>query len=290
MFCSRQFPALIVLTASVLMPITFAAQKTSQVVANHMRWKNHDAVLTNAVAWQEERDGHWVTVVLLTDRPVAPAALTPGVTPDALMEQSQAQGVSFAFLTGGVPLPQPSFHVGYREGGRINTATATGTGGFEIQSHSPTRVKGRVVYQPFSVGEKDESAWAVDFDVPVVRGDATRMAKEGEALAAGGGAPGTDLLAVQRAKLAMDYATLQAYASAELTTFLQDASARTKNLQMLKSMTAPQARIIGGLRTGDRATIYWIQQFPSALDNRCVDAMVFQGGKWRSMESACQSE
>jgi len=196
MFCSRQFPALIVLTASVLMPITFAAQKTSQVVANHMRWKNHDAVLTNAVAWQEERDGHWVTVVLLTDRPVAPAALTPGVTPDALMEQSQAQGVSFAFLTGGVPLPQPSFHVGYREGGRINTATATGTGGFEIQSHSPTRVKGRVVYQPFSVGEKDESAWAVDFDVPVVRGDATRMAKEGEALAAGGGAPGTDLLAV----------------------------------------------------------------------------------------------
>jgi hypothetical protein len=88
----------------------------------------------------------------------------------------------------------------------------------------------------------------------------------------------------------MDYATLQAYASPELTTFLQDAGARTKNLQMLKNMTAPQARIIGGLKTGDRATIYWIQQFPSALDNRCVDAMVLQSGKWRSMESACQSE
>ncbi len=72
--------------------------------------------------------------------------------------------------------------------------------------------------------------------------------------------------------------------------FLQDAGARAKNLAIVKSMTAPQARIVGGLKTGDRATVYWVQQFPSAVDNRCVDAMVFKDGKWRSVESACQSE
>lgn len=275
-----------------LLPMAAAAQtqKTSQVAANHMRWNNHDAVLANAIAWQEERDGHWVTVVLLTDRPVAPAALTAGTTPHDLMEQSQAQGVSFAVMTGGVPLPQSGFDVAYRDGGRIGTTTATGTGGFEIQSHSATRVTGRVVYQPFVVGARDETAWAVDFDAPIVRGNAARMAAEGDALPAGGGEPGRDLLALQRARLAMDYPTLQAYASPELTTFLQDAGARTKNLQMLKSMTPPQARIIGGSRRGERATIYWIQQFPSALDNRCVETMVLKDGKWRSVDSACQSE
>jgi hypothetical protein len=278
------------LTALALLPAAAAAQKTSQVAPNHMRWSNHDAVLAHAVAWQEERDGHWVTVVLLTDRPVAPTALVPGTTPHQLMEKSQAQGVSFAFMTGGVPLPQSGFDVGYRDGARIGTATATGTGGFEIQSHTATRVKGRVVYQPFAIGGKDESAWAVDFDAPVVRGDAKRMAAEGEALGPGGGQAGTDLLALQRAKLAMDYATLQAYASAELATFLQDAGARAKNLAMLKSMTAPQSRIVGGLKTGDRALIYWVQQYPAALDNRCVDAMVLKDGKWRSNESACQAE
>jgi hypothetical protein len=267
-----------------------AAQKVSQVAPNHMRWNNHDAVLAHAVAWQEERDRHWVTVVLLTDRPVAPAALVAGTTAHQLMEQSQTQGVSFAFMTGGVPLPESGFHVGYRDGARIGTSTATGTGGFEIQSHSATRVKGRVVYRPFVVGAKDESAWAVDFDAPVVRGDAKRMAAEGEALAPGGGQAGTDLLALQRAKLAMDYATLQAYASDDLATFLRDAGARAKNLQMLKSMTAPQVRVVGGLKTGDRATIYSVQQFPSALDNRCVDTMVLKDGKWRVIESACQSE
>jgi hypothetical protein len=205
------------------------------------------AVLAHAVAWQEERDGHWVTVVLLTDRPVAPTALVAGTTPHQLMEKSQAQGVSFAF-------------------------------------------KGRVVYRPFAIGARDESAWAVDFDAPVVRGDAKRMAAEGEALAPGGSQAGTDLLALQRAKLAMDYATLLAYASADLATFLQDEGARAKNLAMLKSMTAPQARIVGGLKTGDRALIYWVQQYPSALDNRCVDVMVLKDGKWRSNESACQGE
>jgi hypothetical protein len=88
----------------------------------------------------------------------------------------------------------------------------------------------------------------------------------------------------------MDYVALSAYASPELAAFLQDAAARTTNLTMLKGMTAPQARIVGGLRNADRATISWVQQWPSALDNRCVDTLVLKDGKWRSIASACQSE
>ena len=246
-------------------------------------------VLAHAIAWQEERDGHWVTVVLLTDQPIPPALVT-GKTAHDLMEETKTQGVSFAVRTGGVPLPEFNFHVGYRDAGRIGTPTATGTGGFEIDSQSATQIKGRAVYQPFVVGAKDENAWSVSFDAPVLRGDAKRMAAEGEALAPGGGQAGTDLLALQRAKLAMDFAALSAYASPELAAFLQDPAARAKNLAMLKSMTAPQARIVGGLRNGDRATIYWVQQWPAALDSRCVDTLVLKDGKWRSSESVCQSE
>jgi hypothetical protein len=66
--------------------------------------------------------------------------------------------------------------------------------------------------------------------------------------------------------------------------------ARAKNLARLKSMTAPQARLVGGLKTGDRALISWVQQYPSATDNRCVDDMVSKDGKWPSNESACQGE
>lgn len=282
--------ACLALAGLALLPFDAAAQKTRQVDANHMRWNNHDAVLAHAVAWQEERDGHWVTVVLLTDRPVAPAALVAGAMPPALMEESQVQGVSFAFMTGGVPLPHSVFDVGYRDGARIGTVTASGTGGFDIESHSASRVRGRVVYRPFAVGTKDESAWSVDFDAPIMRGDAKRMAAEGDPLGPGGGQPGIDLLAVQRAKLAMDYTALQAYASPELITFLQDEGARPKNLEMLRQMTSPRARIVGGLRNGDRATIYWVQQFPSARDNRCVDTMELRDGTWRSVDSACQAE
>ncbi|MEO7158006.1 MAG: hypothetical protein ABI039_10610 [Vicinamibacterales bacterium] len=279
----------IALACLPLMSATASGQKASQVVANHMRWNNHDAVLAHAIAWQEERDGRWVTVVLLTDQPIAPAVVV-NKTPHEIMEETKTQGVSFVVRTGGVPAPEFNFQVGYRDAGRIGTTTASGTGGFEIESQSTTRIKGRAVYRPFVVGEKDESAWSVSFDATVLRGDAKRMAAEGEALGPGGGPAGTDLLALQRAKLAMDYAALSAYASPELAALLQDAAARPKNLTMLKGMTAPQARVVGGLRSADRATIYWVQQWPSALDNRCVDTLVLKDGKWRSIESACQSE
>jgi hypothetical protein len=267
-----------------------AAQETPQVDANHMRWENHDAVLTNAVAWQEERDGHWVTVVLLTDRPVPHEALVQGKAPGDLLTEANAQGLALAVMSGGVPMPQPGFDVAFRDGGAIRATIVNGAGGFEIQSQSATQIKGRAVYHPFTVGDRSESAWAVSFDAPVLRGSPERMAAEGEPLGAAGGQPGSDLLALQRAKLAMDHGALAAHASSELAAFLEDAGTRGKNLEMLKSMTPPQSRILGGLRTGDTARVYWAQQWPAGLDNRCVESLVLQDGKWRSTESQCQSE
>jgi hypothetical protein len=75
---------------AVVLVVSVSAAKTLQVEANHMRWNNHDAVLNSAVAWQEQRDGHWVTVVLATDRAVAPEAIAPGADPGALMESAKA--------------------------------------------------------------------------------------------------------------------------------------------------------------------------------------------------------
>ena len=264
--------------------------KTSQVEANHMRWENHDAVLANAIAWQEERAGQWVTVVLLTDRPVPREALVAGTQPGDLMEATKVQGLAFAVGSGGVPLPLYSFDIGFHDAGTTRTTTMNGAGGFEIDSQSATQIKGRVLFSPFTAGSRDKSAWSVSFDAQVLRGDPKRMAAEGEVLGAGGGQPGKDLQAAQQAALAMDYAVISAYASPELATYLQDSSKRADRLKMLKSMTPPQTRILGGLRNSDKARVYWVQQWPAALDNRCVDTLVLKDGKWRSIESACQSE
>jgi hypothetical protein len=266
------------------------AEKTSQVAANHMRWENHDAVLTHAIAWQEARDGHWVTVVLLTDRAVPPGTLAVGKEPGAVLEETGAQGLSIAIMSGGLPLPESGVDLGFHEGDSIRTTRMNGAGGFEIESQSATRISGRVVFSAFTVGAKDKSAWSVSFDAPVLRGDAKRMAAEGEPLGAGGGQPGKDLLAAQQATLAMDYGALAPYASPELAALLRDVRTRDKNLKMLKNMTAPRARILGGLRNGDKARIYWAQQRPAGLDSRCVDTLVLTDGKWRSVESACQAE
>ncbi len=256
-----------------------------------MRWANHDAVLSNAIAWQEERDGYWVTVVLLTDRPIPREIVLPGKSPSELMEETGVQGVAVAIMSGGVPLPDTFFDVGFHNDDKTETATINGAGGFEIESQSATQIKGRVVLSPFTIGDKkDDNAWSVSFDAPVLYGDAKRMDAEGEMLGAGGGQPGTDLLAAQKAQLAMDYNALLPYASPETASFLKDPSKREKNLQMLKSMTPPQAKILGGLRTGDKARVYWLQQWPESLDNRCIDTLVLKDGKWCSTESACQAE
>ena len=276
--------------SALVFVVSLSAAKTPQVEANHMRWKNHDAVLSNAVAWQEQRDGHWVTMVLVTDRAVAPQSITPGIEPDALMESTKTQGIAIAIMTGGVPLDSSSFTVGYRDGQEITTATVTGAGGFEIESQSATRIKGRLVNSPYTLGSRDETAWLVNFDTPVLRGDAAKMSAEGDALPAGGGQPGVDFQAFQQAKLAMNVSALTALGSPDLVNFLKDAGARAGNLQMLKSMTPPQSKVLGGLRRGDNARLYWAQQWPAAADSRCIETLVLKDGKWRSTASACQAE
>lgn len=100
----------------------------------------------------------------------------------------------------------------------------------------------------------------------------------------------TFLLAAQLAALTMDIEALTAYGTPELALSLKDPATREKTLNMLKSMTAPQARILGGLQKGDTARLAWVQHWPAGLDNRCVDTMTLKDGKWRSTESACQSE
>jgi hypothetical protein len=282
----------ILLAACLLFPWSaYGANKTVQVEDNHMRWENHDAALTNAIAWQEERDGHWVTVVLLTDRPVPSTTVSPGKQPSQLMEETGAQGVAVAIMSGGVPLPHNYFDIGFHNGDKTETSTINGAGGFEIERQSATQIKGRVVLSPFTFGAgKDQSAWSVSFDAPVLFGDARRMDAEGVMLGAGGGQPGNDLLAAQQAQLAMDYKALLNYASPELASFLKDPGTRENNLRMLKGITPPRARILGGLRNGDRARLYWVQHWPEALDNRCIDTLVLKDGKWRSIESACQAE
>ena len=276
--------------AALLFVVSVSAAKTLQVEANHMRWNNHDAVLNNAVAWQEQRDGHWVTMVLVTDRAVPPESIKPGVAPDALMENTKTQGIATAIMTGGVPLDDSSFTVGWRDGQEIQTPTVTGAGGFEIESQSATRIKGRLVNSPYTLGSRAETAWLVNFDAPVLRGDAAKMAAEGDALPAGGGPVGADFQAFQQAKLTMNLSTLTALGTPDLADFLKDAGARAGNLQMLKSMTPPQSKVLGGLRRGDNARLYWAGQWPANADSRCIETLVLKDGKWRSTASACQAE
>lgn len=167
----------------------------------------------------------------------------------------------------------------------------TGAGGFDIDSQSATQIKGRAGLNAFGAkGSKSESAWAVSFDAPVLHGDAKRVQAEGEPLGATGGQPAKDLQSALQAKRTMDYATLSAYASPELAAFLSDPATRSKNLKMLQGMTSPQSRMAGGLRRGDRAQLHWVQIWPDALDNRCIDDLILQDGKWRSVASACQPE
>jgi hypothetical protein len=289
-FRFRLEPLIACALGAFVLVVSVSAAKTLQVEANHMRWNNHDAVLNNAVAWQEERDGHWVTMVLATDRVVTPQSIVPGVQPDALMESAKAQGLAIAIMSGGVPLDNPSFIVGWRDGQEMHTPTQTGSGGFEIESQSATRIKGRLVNSPYTLGGRDETAWLVNFDAPVLRGDAARMAAEGDALPAGAGQVGADFQAFQQAKLAMNLSALTALGSPALADLLKDAAARTGNLQMLKSMTPPQSRVLGGLRRGDSARLYWAQQWPAAADSRCIETLVLKDGKWRSTDSACQAE
>jgi hypothetical protein len=278
------------LVAACVIGVTVYAAKSPQVEPNHMRWKNHDAILNNAVAWQEERDGRWVTVVVLTDRPIAPASVAPGKAPSQLMEEAKAQGIAIAIMSGGIPLAPATFEVAYRDGAEIRTTTLTGAGGIEIETASAAQMKGRLVLNPFTLGAKDENAWLVNFNTPVLNSDARRTSAEGEVLGNGGGQIGTDFQALLKGLVAMDYAAISSYASADLADLLKDPGARAKNLQMLKSMTPPAVKIFGGLRSGNTARLYWAQQWPAGADSRCTETLMLQGGTWRSIERACQAE
>ena len=260
--------------------------RNPQVEAGHMRWNNVDAVLSHSVAWQEEQDGRWVTVVVLSDKQVDPSLVEPGKPAPEVMREANVQGIAFSVMSGGVPPPSPAFMVGFRDNGEFAHATMSGVGGFEIQELSALIIKGRTMANAVTFGSRDENAWLVDFDVSIIRGNLKRMTAEGEALGPGGGAPGADLIAAEQAKLAMDLKALSQYASDDLLAFVKG----SKELQLLKGMTAPQRRILGGLRTGETARIHWVQQRPNALEMRCVDTMVLKGGRWRSTESVCQSE
>jgi hypothetical protein len=267
------------------------AAKVPQIEANRMRWEMREAVLNHAIAWQEDRGGRWVTVVLLTDRAIKREALAPDMSADSAMEAAKAQGFAFAVMSGGVPLKDDAIRVWFRDGAEVRSTNVTGEGGFDIVSQSATQIKGRALLGAFGIKPPTTAnAWSVSFDAPVLRGDAARMQKEGEPLGATGGQPATDLLAAMQAKRNMDYAALANYASPDMAAFLSDAAARPKNLKMLQSMTSPQARMLGGLRQGDKAFVYWQQIWPDALDNRCIDEMILKDGKWRSIDSACQPE
>src|SRR5262245_6864440 len=216
--------------AALLFVVSVSAAKALQVESNRMRGNNHDAVLNNAVAGQEQRHGHRVTMVLVTDRAVPPESIKPGVAPDALMENTKTQGIATAIMTGGVPLDDSSFTVGWRDGQEIQTPTVRGAGGFEIESQSATRIKGRLVNSPYTLGSRAETAWLVNFDAPVLRGDAAKMAAEGDALPARGGPVRADFQAFEHAKLTMNLSTLTVLGTPYLVDFLKDAGARARNL------------------------------------------------------------
>lgn len=266
-----------------------AGQKP-QVALGEFRYQDKPLKLAHAIAWQEKKEGHWVTIVLVTEQPVPRESITEGVSAFSVMNGAGVQGVSIAVMTGGVPLAPTTWEVGTRDQSGISIANVTGVGGIEIESQSATQIKGRLVASPVTYGSRDKDAWLIAFEAPVIRGDAKQMAAEGEALGPTGGQPGKDLLASEQAMLAMDFAAISAYASPVMSKFLADPAARAKNLTMLKNMTSPQSKIFGGLQKGNLARIYWVKQFPKSLHMRCIDELELIDGKWRSTNSTCQAE
>ena len=228
---------------------------------------------------------------MLTDKAIPRDTIASAKPVDEAVEAAKAQGFAFAVTSGGVPLKEEGFRVWFRDGAKFRSLTHSGKGGFDIAGQSATQIKGRAMLGGYGVkATTDENAWPISFDAPVLRGNETRMQTVGEPLGATGGQPGTDLLAALQATRTMGFAALSSDASSELATFLNNAAAHPKNLKLLQGITSPKSRIAGGLRQGDSAQVYWIQIWPAARDNRCVDDLILKDGKWRSVASACQSE
>ncbi len=276
------------MASGLALAVADAGQKP-QVALGEFRYEDKPLKLAHAIAWQEKKEGHWVTIVLVTEQPVPRESITEGSTAFSLMTGGGLQGVSIAVMSGGVPLAPMTWEVGTKGELGISVANVTGVGGIEIESQSATQIKGRLLANPVTYGSRDKDAWLIAFDAPVIRGDAKQMAAEGEPLGPTGGQPGRDLLAFQQAMLAMDFAAISAYASPEMSKFLADPAARAKELTMLKNMTPPQSKIFGGLQKGNHARIYWVKQFPKSLHMRCIDELELIDGKWRSTTSTCEA-
>jgi hypothetical protein len=274
-----------------------------QTASNLMRWEKHDAMLNNAVAWQQEDvDKHWVTFVLLTDRPV-PAGLladTSVLDParlsreDQVAEKAGAQALVFQVMTGGIPVPagkttQRGFDVWYHDGDRLGKSMLSGAGGIDVETLTADRIKGRAIHGWAT--DKDDM-WSVGFDIPIAHGNAARMAAEGEALGKDGGQPGKDLIAALDAMRKKDYAALKIYASPEMAATLNDAAKRDDTLEFIQRLAGDSQQIVNGLRNGDKASVYWVKKWKDTKvrNSRCTDSMVLLEGKWRSSLSSCATE
>ena len=88
----RSFRFLRAASLATLLPLVASVAGAAYATPNELRWNGHAAVLEYAVAWQlEDRDGRWVTFVLLTDRLVPPGMLadTRALDPDQLSQDTQ---------------------------------------------------------------------------------------------------------------------------------------------------------------------------------------------------------
>jgi hypothetical protein len=291
-----------VLTTMLLSAVVFtacnaAAASKSARASNPMRWEGHEAELNHGVAWQQMAgDGRWVTFVFLTDRPVPanllanPNLLNPheshGEDP---MAKIGAQALQFQVTTGGIPGPGGlEQDVWYHEADTLRTSALSGAGGIDIDSLTSDRIKGRAVHGM----PADKDMWSVSFDIPVIHGNAARMAAEGVALGKDGGQPGKDLIAALDAMRKQDLAVLRNHASPELAAILNDADKRESTLEFMQRLAGDSQQIVNGLQNGNKASVYWLKKWkdPKVRNGRCIDTMVLLDGKWRSSLSNCATE
>lgn len=264
-----------------------AAADNVPIAANHMRWEGHEAVLDHALAWQQEKDGHWVTFVLLTDRPISADLVARTDDPGELAEKAGAQALMFPVMSGGLPLSNAGIDVWFHDGDELRTSALNGAGGIYIESLTADHIKGRTI----SGWAKEADAFQVNFDAPIMHGDAARMAAEGEVLGKEG-QPGKDMLAALAAERTKDTATLKKYLTPEMAANLDDASKRDGMLDMMQRMVPDHPRIVSGLRNGDKASVYWVKNW-NATDARnmcCTESMVLIEGTWRTSLSSCGAE
>lgn len=274
--------------ATLLAALPACTPQNAPIAANHMRWEGHEAVLDHAFAWQQEKDGHWVTFVLLTDRPISSELLAKVDDLGEVAKRAGAQALLFPVMSGGLPPPRSRIDIWFHDGDKLGSSALSGGGGFDIETLSADHIKGRAV----SGWAKEANAWQVNFDAPIVHGDAARMAAEGEILGKDGGQPGKDMFVALEAERKKDTAALKKYLTPEVAKNLDDPGARDGMLDMMQRMVPDHPKIVSGLRNGDRARVYWVKNWDDSASRnmRCTDGMVLIDGTWRTSESSCAAE